>query len=406
MEMDERILRITVITAAILLVFTAIGVVYPASVFAIKSVDAYRAACCTGYTSADPLQCPLTGCTCRNRIDNIACINQNGIPGAWAGFTCGQAFRMGLCVGPAGACCVKGGGGCTYPVDRYNCNRLNNWWYKGKTCETACVPKGACCKEGHCSFRTGANCDAIEGDYQGNGVKCVAGLCPKYGACCYPDSSCLYEQQGVCEIAHGLYKGDGKKCSPNPCGIGACCYNSGTCSILPASQCKAEGGTYKGAGKQCSAVKCPVKGACCSKLSGQCHFMLKTSCKGVYMGDAKKCEEVEPCPTEGACCFGGLGDLGCRDAFSKEFCIQDGGRFKGIGTSCTQANICPEYGACCLMRGHTCVSRKNSDACGANNLWMGPSSTRTPCTPNPCPTPSSSSSTSTTTTTIPWPSTP
>ncbi|MEK7775683.1 MAG: dockerin type I repeat-containing protein [Candidatus Zixiibacteriota bacterium] len=89
---------------------------------------------------------------------------------------------------------------------------------------------GACCDPltGFCSILSGTECQAIGGNYQGDGTSCTPNPCPppvQTGACCKQDGTCLISTALDCGIIGGSYQGDGTPCVPNPCD---CCGTDGT----------------------------------------------------------------------------------------------------------------------------------------------------------------------------------
>ncbi len=79
------------------------------------------------------------------------------------------------------------------------------------------------------------------------------------GACCFADGSCVVASQAECDALNGTYQGDGVSCDPNPCpSSGACCFDDGTCLQLSEVECLAQSGIYQGVGTDCSTADCSV----------------------------------------------------------------------------------------------------------------------------------------------------
>ena len=132
-----------------------------------------------------------------------------------------------------------------------------------KSSSSLTTPSGACCSGAACTIGTQADCNTINGTYQGDGTDCTPNPCSitsssSSGACC-SGSACTMGTKGDCNSISGIYQGDGTDCTPNPCSpttsSGACC--SGTaCTVRTLQDCLAINGTYNGHGTDCVPNPC------------------------------------------------------------------------------------------------------------------------------------------------------
>ena len=80
---------------------------------------------------------------------------------------------------------------------------------------------GACCfSDGSCTIELPGLCDAVGGEFQGEGTDCDTVICDSEpdGACCLADGLvCQVISEVLCGLAGGEYLGDDTTCDPFPC---------------------------------------------------------------------------------------------------------------------------------------------------------------------------------------------
>jgi hypothetical protein len=100
-------------------------------------------------------------------------------------------------------------------------------------------------------WRTEAQCNAVNGIYQGHGTGCTPNPCSSSdrpnnplpsdssGACCSSTTCLPWRTELQCQQVNGVYQGHGKLCTPNPCSDSADPKNpsdsSSSSSLSPSS---------------------------------------------------------------------------------------------------------------------------------------------------------------------------
>ncbi len=80
---------------------------------------------------------------------------------------------------------------------------------------------------------------------------CSHGLAiAQVGSCCLGDGTCISTDQAGCDAVVGDYAGDGIVCNFAGC-VAACCFADNTCSAQTRDNCEAMTGTYQGPGTTC-----------------------------------------------------------------------------------------------------------------------------------------------------------
>ena len=118
-----------------------------------------------------------------------------------------------------------------------------------------CDIKGACCFGGNCEYLSGDECDALGGEFQGEGTNCdIVECCDLItGPCCLNDGTCIETHPYNCNQLGGVFNGIGLSCddeSFNCCTHqdvddvrGACCCEGCPCSENEtAASCQARNG--------------------------------------------------------------------------------------------------------------------------------------------------------------------
>ncbi len=103
------------------------------------------------------------------------------------------------------------------------------WLGPETTCDMCWAPRGACCiHAGVClADMTAAECEALEGQWQGADTGCDPNPClPPVGACCAADDTCDSTTEAVCAAQGGAWLGAGVACTPNPCATQCAVWNS------------------------------------------------------------------------------------------------------------------------------------------------------------------------------------
>ncbi len=313
----------------------------------------------------------------------------------------GGAYSMELCFEPVpGACCVPpdpdpdtgDAGACDDKGLPADCLVDTGGWFHGQ--RTVCDPNlcdfGACC--GACEeclddYAREA-CEADGGTWAGANVPCPASpgdLCPEITGACCNGANCSEVCDDDCDALGGDYLGDGTTCEPNFC-AGACCVYGTGCGDTTREICGSASGDFKGEGTTCDALPPELEcgGACCALLFGEpicLRDLRRDQCTEggdvddpVYMGDATQCwdEDIDDCTapsTRGACCLPGGSCL----RTSQAFCQGSGdGAFVQDGT-CDQVTCT----ACCTDTGECYMSATGQ--CPASDTVIG-----TSCVPNRC----------------------
>ena len=110
------------------------------------------------------------------------------------------------------------------------------------------------------------------------------------GACCLSAGQCIEIYQSNCEAGNGEWQGNFTTCASSDCTdpVGACCIG-GTCSEDSEVNCNDAGGSYAGDGSDCGTTGC-TEGACCIDTS--CSITLQADCDGNWYGDNTNCVDV------------------------------------------------------------------------------------------------------------------
>jgi len=310
----------------------------------------------------------------------------------------GGAYSMELCFEPVpGACCVPPDpdvgypGGCDPERLPADCVDPGGWFHGQRTvCDPNLCDFGACCEPCEECLDDYAReaCEAEGWTWAGANVPCPASpgdLCPEITGACCNGANCSEVCDDDCDALGGDYLGDGTTCEPNFC-AGACCVYGTGCGDTTREICGSASGDFKGEGTTCDALPPELEcgGACCALLflDPIClRDLRRDQCveggdvdDPVYMGDATQCwdEDIDDCTapsTRGACC---LPDGSCLIT-SQDFCQGSGdGAFVQDGT-CDQVTCT----ACCTDTGECYMSATGQ--CPAPDTVIDP-----PCVPNRC----------------------
>lgn len=145
------------------------------------------------------------------------------------------------------------------------------------------------------------------------------------GACCAGVLAnvlgCIVTTPEICAAIDGEYQGDGSRCLPNnPCAprLGRCCFlgfNPATpiCQVMTRADCLSLPAPISWTPGLTCDVPCelPVRGACCVGLvtnATDCIVTTRVKCEeigGHYLGDNTACG-ANACPVLGRCCFQGI----------------------------------------------------------------------------------------------------
>lgn len=230
----------------------------------------------------------------------------------WSPFTC---------LGEAGACCLEDAS-CFDGLTMDDCDALaGEFQGQGSNCGTPCPePVVACCFGAGCLDFAESDCDQAGGVSQGPGSQCAGNDCP-IGACCLEDGSCFDGESGeTCSAAGGTYQGHGTDCEQANCPLpdGACCFDSGFCSEITEAECMVAGAEWQGPQTTCDSNPCEAFGACCFD-TGFCSIEFESNCNNVgatFMGDATDCADDNGDGTADACCpadVNGDGEVSIED---------------------------------------------------------------------------------------------
>jgi len=293
------------------------------------------------------------------------------------------------CPIPTGACCVIGT--CTIEL-LADCEGMNGVWQGGgTTCDPNPCPAVCCFLDApsrgqqECAMMTEAQCAGVSGEWDPEGPTCEPNPCPQlYGACCFA-GNCMVITEPECYDGGGNYLGDFTGCDPNPCPA-VCCYDEvpdrgqRLCVIATADDCQTIfGGDWDLEGTTCDPNPCEqYLGACC--FAGNCEVTTEPDCidgGGIWQGDLTSCDAVE---CEAACCYEGdaRAQLECGVMTEAE-CADIEGEWKINIASC-DPNPCPVYeGACCVAG--VCDMRSEASCENHGGVYKGDQSS---CDPNPC----------------------
>lgn len=286
-----------------------------------------------GGPAHDPIACCLPSGECAElRIRD--CVQQGGLP--HPGGSCEDIDCLGQ---NAGACCVGPNGG------NHGCVRLPH-----------------------------EVCDAVGGDYHGDGTDCGhdPNEPPPCGAptfaCCLPDGGCAEIPFNDC-VAQGGAPRPHHSCNNVACHgahVGACCVTAGGisgCVVGPEPICLALGGEYLGDGTHCMGgpdvpPPCEQPAFACCLSADECAVLSVHDCvqQGGEPRPSLACDGVQ-CggpPPIGACCANVPGAPPCIMTNAMD-CEQLGGAYQGDGTHCGDPVNPPPCGmpphACCMPDG-------------------------------------------------------
>ncbi len=199
------------------------------------------------------------------------------------------------------------------------CTPSGDWMLRATWTSFTCSDQtGACCDgSGTCFDLTQAECDAINGDFQGPGTQCAGFSCPiPEGACCLSNGNCLLQTQANCDLIGGEWQGGNSECNGSLCPIGAACLPDGSCiNGVTALEADLLGGTFLGVGTACAGADCPQpRGACCITTSENCLQLTQADCGLIpdtfWFGPGTICDSdgdglpdggcvaPEPCPAD------------------------------------------------------------------------------------------------------------
>ncbi len=210
---------------------------------------------------------------CGRLVQGVECVLFHADTGALylldnlGGFSVGDRVKVRGCLNPACVSFCQQGNGCIEDNDIEACGD---------------IPRGACCSGVlanplGCIVTTPANCEMIEGEYQGDGTTCLPNnpCAPRLGRCCFlgfnpaiPLCEVLTRQECM-NLPAPISWTPGATCE-TPCDNiprGACCVSLGTnaahCVVVTQQRCQMIGGNYQGDGTTCTANTCPILGRCC-----------------------------------------------------------------------------------------------------------------------------------------------
>lgn len=257
---------------------------------------------------------------------------------------------------------------------------------------------GACCIPlvGCADGLTEAQCDAANGEWQGEGTICAPDTCPDpepedpVGACCLPDGSCQETTQALCEQGfEGVWQGEGTLCEDVDCPVPGVCCVGGACVpnefIADKDTCETQFNGQWIENATCADDPCfipQVMGACCNRSDGKdCELTTEDFCKlptvnGTWLGPNTTCEE---CPEEeevGACCEPVEDGFECFQRTEQQ-CSDNGGVWHGADVPCEQVEC--DLGACCIDG--VCDERTQAECEAFGGVWQGPN---IPCFSNTC----------------------
>ncbi|MBX3364271.1 MAG: hypothetical protein KF866_05835 [Phycisphaeraceae bacterium] len=113
--------------------------------------------------------------------------------------------------------CPPNGGWATFQQLNFLCRPSGDIVMKANWTRVNCQPGvGACCKpDGSCEPMLVADCAAINGVYQGDGVSCGSVQCPApIGACCTSTGGCVSGvTEAICSAFQGTFAGGGTDCT-------------------------------------------------------------------------------------------------------------------------------------------------------------------------------------------------
>lgn len=165
------------------------------------------------------------------------------------------------CVEARGACCLPNGS-CTDNVTQTACQQQGGIYRgNGTMCATQVCPEfpRACCFAsggGTCQNLTPSTCVGFGGTPGPAGSACATYVCFPMGACCLPDGSCVGPvSPAQCNSLEGTFQGNMTTCAGTNCPqpIGACCSATGFCAELSAIACNGiPGATWQGPGTTCA----------------------------------------------------------------------------------------------------------------------------------------------------------
>ncbi|MEL7484377.1 MAG: hypothetical protein AAFN41_08475 [Planctomycetota bacterium] len=182
------------------------------------------------------------------------------------------------------------------------CTPNGDWMLRATWTSFTCSDQtGACCDGmGSCFELTQAECDAINGSFEGAGTDCVGFTCPiPEGACCLSNGNCVIQTEGNCDLIGGEWQGANSECNGSLCPIGAACLPDGSC-IDGVTELEAEmlGGIFLGVDTVCAGTDCPQpRGACCITTTSACLQFTEDECglipDAVWLGAGSECEDTD-----------------------------------------------------------------------------------------------------------------
>ncbi len=297
-------------------------------------------------------------------------VSENAVPAHLA-----HGDFLGHCQPCPGACCLSAGG-CEQLLE-VNCDAVGGEFLgEGVDCADCPVLTGACCfSDGAgCTEVSQSDCDALAGDFRGHSTQCATECPDVERACCLATGSCLLLTESACMAQGGTFLADQTSCQAETC-LGACCFEGGfPCVEMSEESCGVLGGDFRGPGTLC-VVECPeVQRACCF-ADGGCQVLSEVACTeqgGAFLPDRAECAS-DACV--GACCLG----AGACAEISQISCSVLKGEFLGIGVDCSECP--PATGACCDAADDSCSITEEAECSGPGLSYQGDGTT---CSPNPC----------------------
>ncbi|MHC4974913.1 MAG: hypothetical protein ACYTG3_21570, partial [Planctomycetota bacterium] len=246
---------------------------------------------------------------------------------------------------------------------------------------------GACClPEGCVDGLSLCECEALGGDYLGDGSTCAT---EPTGACCLPGGACIITSACECAAIGGGYRGDGSDCS-TACAPNDLCRDAirvGADSTTAGSTTNA---TFDGVGSCGTSNTAPgvwysVLGTGNTMTASTCNQATFDTKISIFCGG---CDDLE--------CVAGLDDAAGCSGFTTElsWCSIEGAEYlilvhgfggstgdfdltvSDSGSACTPDVVCPlAPGACCLEDG-SCVDDLLPEDCSSQGgVYQGPETT-------------------------------
>ncbi|MFM9959369.1 MAG: GC-type dockerin domain-anchored protein [Phycisphaerales bacterium] len=297
-------------------------------------------------------------------VDNVTQLNCSQISAAWGG--AGSTCISNIC-GPTGGCCLNGI--CDFGESKRYCEqaRFGRWY---PTCgDPQCNPTAGCCVGSNCITVTENQCFLNGGQFLFFG--CEPGVCN--GACCLPNGGgCIDTSEANCNTLEGSFEGVGTVCNGFQC-PGACCDPAGGCQELTPYDCFISGGSTVGG--LCKSANCVAATGACCLISGVCQdgtdFGLCVEFNGAWGGFNSTCAQIN-CQDAGSCCIEfSPGNFFCQRNIFDVDCVNQGGTFNGPGTTCTPnpCGVVTPTGACCFAT--SCQLLSAAACANASGLYKG-----------------------------------